>query len=62
MPFPARCARCRELFEADTMEYARSPGRICGRCYDDLRDEADADRGAAEHEASGPHEATTDLF
>lgn len=58
--FAANCSRCGDAFQAGTAEYAQSPGRICGRCYDDLRDEAAAD--AAEREAAGPREPHTDLF
>lgn len=57
----ATCARCREPFPA-TSEYAATPGHVCGRCADDLRDEADAERLAAEVEAAGPQEPQTDLF
>lgn len=53
------CSRCGEFFET-TDEYAANPGRVCGSCGDDLRQEADAERGAAEHEAAGPGEPNPD--
>jgi hypothetical protein len=62
VPWITNCTRCGETFEAGGEGHAKATGRICGDCADDLRDEADARESAAEHDATGPHEATTDEF
>ena len=46
-----RLAPAEAVALAAQLRRAAQPERVCGSCADDLRQEADADRGAAEHDA-----------